>query len=94
MFLEHTTGKLEKNVLKMARDGLKSELAVALYKVVKDNELVSFSNMKVKTNGDFSNVSLNVKPVVFDDNLSKNFKICCKIAQSFFTDCSGSIKCY
>jgi two-component system CheB/CheR fusion protein len=64
MYLEAVTGGIESyNVLKMAREGLQSELIVALHKAVSDNVIVKRSGLRVKTNGDFRTVNLTVSPL-------------------------------
>ncbi|WP_296444081.1 CheR family methyltransferase [Rhodoferax sp. UBA5149] len=51
------------NILKMAREGLRRELATALHKAVGTRETVHFYSLRVKTNGHFSKVNLTVCPV-------------------------------
>jgi two-component system CheB/CheR fusion protein len=64
MYLEAITGGLESyNIIKMAREGLQSELIVTLHKAATENVIVHRSGLRVKTNGGFSAVSLSVSPV-------------------------------
>ncbi|MEI7847957.1 MAG: CheR family methyltransferase [Chloroflexota bacterium] len=51
------------NILKLAREGLRSALITALHKAATHHELVTQSGLRVKTNGDFSTVNLIVQPV-------------------------------
>ena len=64
MYLELTPGEIGiTNILKMARDGLRHELAMALHKAVGTGALVRCPGLRVKTNGDFSTVILTIRPV-------------------------------
>jgi two-component system CheB/CheR fusion protein len=47
----------------MARQGLRPALTTALHKAAAKKEPVSYSDLRVKTNGDYSNVNLRVRPV-------------------------------
>jgi len=51
------------NILKMAREGLRRELASALHGAVSTKETVLCPGLRVKTNGGFSTVNLTVRPV-------------------------------
>ena len=51
------------NILKMAREGLRRELAGALHQVSLTQAPVRHSDLRVKTNGDFAPVTLTVRPV-------------------------------
>lgn len=64
-YLEPVTGETTGyNILKMAREGLRRELATALHKAAGDQESVYYPRLRVKTNGDFSFVDLTIHPVV------------------------------
>ncbi|MDZ4143721.1 MAG: chemotaxis protein CheB [Burkholderiales bacterium] len=62
-FLEPAPGEAGLNILKMAREGLRPGLTMALHKAVAQREPVSHTGLRVKTNGDFSSVNLKVRPV-------------------------------
>ncbi len=63
-FLEPAPGEAgASNILKMAREGLRRELATALHKAVTGREAILSPGLRVKTNGDFTLVNLTVKPV-------------------------------
>lgn len=62
-FLELAPGKSEMNILKMSRQGLERELTAALHKAVRYKKNVHFEGLKIKTNGDFSEVNLTVQPM-------------------------------
>ena len=62
-YLEPAPGEAAMNVLKMAREGLRRELAGALHRAVTSKEPVRRPGLRVKTNGDFTTVNLTVRPV-------------------------------
>jgi two-component system CheB/CheR fusion protein len=62
-YLEPAPGDAGLNILKMARESLRPFLAGALRKAVTLNEPVTHAGLRVKTNGDFSNVRLTIQPV-------------------------------
>lgn len=51
------------NILKMAREGLRQKLTIALHKASAHKETAHHPNLRVKTNGDFTDVHLTVRPV-------------------------------
>jgi two-component system CheB/CheR fusion protein len=64
MYLEPATGGANfYNVIKMAREGLRSELTVALHKAASHQEIVRRPGLRVKTNGHFTTTNLSVCPV-------------------------------
>ena len=64
MFLEPAPGVAGiNNILKMAREGLRNELAIALHKAIGLKETVCHPGLRVKTNGHFTTVNLTVRPV-------------------------------
>ena len=52
------------NILRMARDGLKRELTLALHKAALSRDSVRTVDLRVKTNGHFTRVNLSVCPAV------------------------------
>jgi len=65
MYLEPAPGEAGvNNILKMAREGLRHELAIALHKAVGAQAVVRCAGLRVKTNGDFTTVNLTIRPVV------------------------------
>lgn len=62
-FLEPASGHPSLNVVDMAREGLRFELASALRKVTEKNETVGRENLRVRTNGGFQNFNLTVRPM-------------------------------
>ena len=63
MFLEPATGEVgHYNILKMAREGLRRELTMALKKVVKDGGTIRRSGLRVKTNDHYSSVNVSLSP--------------------------------
>jgi two-component system, chemotaxis family, CheB/CheR fusion protein len=64
MFLELAPGETGiNNILKMAREGLRNELTMALHKAAGIKETVCHPGLRVKTNGHFTTVTLTVRPV-------------------------------
>jgi len=64
MFLELTPGVTGiNNILRMAREGLQTELTMALHKSAEIRETVYHPGLNVKTNGHFTRVNLTVRPV-------------------------------
>nr|MDP2192812.1 CheR family methyltransferase [Rhodoferax sp.] len=64
IFLEPAPGEAGiNNILKMARDGLRRELTTALHKAAGSKEVMRCNNLRVKTNGHFTQVNLTVCPV-------------------------------
>ncbi len=67
LYLEPSPGDAGiNNILKMAREGLRRELTIALHKCVQTKEIVRRSGLRVKTNGDFHPVNLTIAPVSTD----------------------------
>ena len=65
MFLEPSPGDAGiNNILKMAREGLRRELATALRKAAASKERIQCMGLRVKTNGHYSMVDLSVCHVV------------------------------
>jgi two-component system CheB/CheR fusion protein len=64
MYLEPTPGETgTNNILKMAREGLRRALSIALHKAARTNEIVRELSLRVKTNGHFTLVNLSIRPV-------------------------------
>jgi two-component system CheB/CheR fusion protein len=63
MYLEPAPGEAGLNILRMARQGLRPGLTTALHKAAATKEPVSYGDLRVKTNGDFSTVRLSIRPV-------------------------------
>jgi two-component system CheB/CheR fusion protein len=64
LYLEPAPGEAGvNNVLKMAREGLRRDLAAALHRASANHEIVRFHNLQVKTNGDVTATDLTVRPV-------------------------------
>jgi two-component system CheB/CheR fusion protein len=64
MYLEPATGEVgHYNILKMAREGLRRDLATALHKATVTKAAVIFPGLRVRTNGHFTGVNLSVHPV-------------------------------
>ena len=64
MYLEPAPGEVRiNNILKMAREGLRRELSIALHNAAGTGEIVRSRGLRVKTNGHFSTVNLTVRPL-------------------------------
>ena len=64
MYLELAPGGADNyNILKMAREGLRPDLTIALHKAALRNEIVRRSGLRVKTNSHFTTVNLSISPV-------------------------------
>ncbi len=63
MFLEPAPGEFNRNILKMAREGLRPPLATALPRAVKTKDVIRYPGLRVKTNGGFTTVNLIIRPV-------------------------------
>ncbi|KAB2640371.1 MAG: PAS domain S-box protein [Verrucomicrobia bacterium] len=67
MFLEPSPGEAGiNNILKMARSGLRGELAKALKNAAKSGDAEQRAGLQVKTNGDYSTVNLTICPLPYD----------------------------
>ena len=65
MYLEPTPGEAGiSNILKMAREGLRRDLTIALHKAAGTREMVRHPGLRVKTNGHHTLVNLTVCPVL------------------------------
>ncbi|MCX5814691.1 MAG: PAS domain-containing protein [Proteobacteria bacterium] len=67
LYLEPAPGEAgTSNILKMAREGLRRDLTLALHKAAGTREAVRHPGLRVKTNGDFTMLNLTVLPVTAD----------------------------
>jgi two-component system, chemotaxis family, CheB/CheR fusion protein len=62
-FLEPAPGEMHTNLLRMAREGLKTDLATAIHAAVTAHETVRRAGIQVKTNGDYQSITLTVRPI-------------------------------
>ncbi len=62
-YLEPTTGRFPSDILAMAREGLRLELATAIRKASLQRRAIRVERLLVKTNGDDQLVNLVVKPI-------------------------------
>jgi len=64
LYLEPAPGETGvSNILKMAREGLRQELTLALHKIVRANEMIRCPGLHVRTNGGFTTINLTLQPV-------------------------------
>ncbi len=67
MYLEPAPGESQvNNILKMAREGLRKDLTIALRKAEETKEIVRAPNLRVKTNGNFTTVNLTIRPAAYN----------------------------
>jgi len=62
-YLEPAPGEGSLNILRMARDGLRRELATALRKAATSRETVHYKGLRVRSNGEATLTHLTVRPV-------------------------------
>jgi two-component system CheB/CheR fusion protein len=67
-YLQLPGGEVNLDIVDMAREGLKVELASAIRKATMQNKEITFQNLQVKENGEFHNVNLTVKPISSKDS--------------------------
>lgn len=65
-YLEPAAGEADLNILKMAREGLRPGLTVALRKAAAGSNAEIVSGLRVKTNGAYTAVDLRVQPLTSD----------------------------
>lgn len=63
LYLEPVEGEASLNILKMAREGLRRELSLALHSAATRQEAIRSSNLSVRSNGHYTNIDLEVRPV-------------------------------
>ncbi|MFZ2444896.1 MAG: CheR family methyltransferase [Syntrophobacteraceae bacterium] len=74
-YLEPAPGSPSLNIIDMAREGLRFELAAAIRKVTSGNEEVTRKALRVKTNGDYHYFDLRVKQMGEREPLRELFMI-------------------
>ncbi len=72
------------NIIRMAREGLQSELTTALHKVFTSKMSINHPNIRVKTNGDYELVNLSIYPVVDDLELLETTNISPRIKDQLY----------
>jgi two-component system, chemotaxis family, CheB/CheR fusion protein len=60
-YLEPASGKASLNIVDMAREGLRTELRIALRQADKQMKDISVTGLNVKTNGDLQTINLEIK---------------------------------
>ncbi|MEK7733135.1 MAG: CheR family methyltransferase, partial [Planctomycetota bacterium] len=61
-YLEPAAGKTNINIFAMAREGLRSELEVAIRRAIAQKKTITMKDLMVRTNGNHQAVDLTVKP--------------------------------
>lgn len=62
-YLEPSPGHANMNILTMAREGLRGDLTIALHRALALKSEIRCSDLRVRSNGDFSLVNLTVRPL-------------------------------
>lgn len=62
-YLRPAPGQASLNIMEMAREGLEMELRAAIYTAANEEKSTINREMQVKTNGEFTTVSLSVRPL-------------------------------
>jgi two-component system, chemotaxis family, CheB/CheR fusion protein len=76
LYLEPAPGEISvSNVLKIAREGLRRDLAAALHQAAESREITKHQGVRVKTNGDYTLINLTIKPVIATTNEAELFVI-------------------
>jgi two-component system CheB/CheR fusion protein len=65
-YLEPTPGEASLNIFRMAREGLRGDLTIALHRAVSLGILTRQSGLRVQNEGNFTTVNLTVLPVPMD----------------------------
>jgi two-component system, chemotaxis family, CheB/CheR fusion protein len=68
-YLEPAPGEAGLNILKMARDGLRRELARAFHRASAHDEAVREAGLRVENEGSFASLNLTVRPVPGDPSI-------------------------
>ncbi|MFN0107204.1 MAG: chemotaxis protein CheB [Bryobacteraceae bacterium] len=63
LYLEPVQGEASMNILKMAREGLRQVLTRALHTASSRKESIRLPGVRVKTNGDYTAIDLEVRPL-------------------------------
>ncbi|NJD52507.1 MAG: PAS domain-containing protein [Candidatus Methanoperedens sp.] len=62
-YLEPAPGRPSWNILEMAREGIRTELNIALHTAVTQKKDAIFRDLSVKTNGGYQTINLTIKPI-------------------------------
>jgi two-component system CheB/CheR fusion protein len=62
-YLEPSSGKVNVNVIAMAREGLREELAIAINIAAKQKKTVTRTGVRIKLNGGWTTIDLTVSPL-------------------------------
>ena len=62
-YLEPADGDASMNILSMAREGLRREITIGLHNVVAKRQMIAYSGLNVKANGEYIRANLTLRPV-------------------------------
>ncbi len=74
-YLEHVSGEFSGNILGMAREGLKFELAAAIRKAITEKKEIRRERLSVKTNGENQFINLVIKPVLEPESMKGSMTV-------------------
>ncbi len=74
-YLEFTGGQPTQNLLKVIRPEIRLELRTALYKAVQGRTAVEARDLKLKIDDKMQSVTVHVRPVLKNDDVSKGFML-------------------
>ena len=74
-YMEHVSGEFSGNIVGMAREGLKFELAAAMRKAVTEKKGVRREQLSVKTDGEDQFINLVIKPVLEPESLKGSMMV-------------------
>jgi two-component system CheB/CheR fusion protein len=80
-YLKPSQGFPSQDILDMAREGLKIELSTLLRKAKSDSQEVTRKGVKVKTNGEFKSIDINIKPIEDTEEISYGFLLTFSISE-------------
>lgn len=75
LYLEHPAGTVTHNLLKLAREGLLSDLRAAVRQAAAENVPVRREKVRVRTNGDWTDCNLEVVPFHLASNRERLFLV-------------------
>jgi two-component system CheB/CheR fusion protein len=91
-YLEPSSGKVNINILAMAREGLREELVLAFHNAAKLKKTVTRTGVRIKLNGGWTTVDLTVRPLAEPPDLRGMFLVVFQEVASGPSDAVGEKK--
>ncbi len=91
-YLEQSLGKPTRNLLQLAREGLLVELRASIHKAQQDESSIIKKNLRIKYDGEFRDVNLEVIPLNHHPAQKHHFLILFETAAAPETDETGGCK--